>query len=220
MPKDAINEDVRKYANCMDRIRHHLRTVEGLFAGSLQTGSQDLTAELIFLHFRKALEEMAFSSLCANVEKYSAAHAKFSSFWRARDLLREIGDINPNFFPVPVKLNASTRTGTDNALHETESAEEGYLTREDFDFLYSQSSKVLHSRNPYRTDDPTINVKHTVPEWISRFQKLLKVHYIQLVDHEEIWMVTIPNEGRIKVGVARLIQPKPPEVVDTDPSGA
>jgi hypothetical protein len=208
MQREKSIEDIKKYASCMERVRHHLRTVEGLLAGRITTGHQDLTAELIFLHFRKALEEMAFSSLCANVDKYSAVREKFASFWRAKDLLKEIGEINPAFFPVPVTPPASIRAGAADTTY-VNAGEEGCLTREDFDYLYTQSSKVLHARNPYRTDDPTIDVKHTVPVWVSRFQKLLKVHYIRLVDHDEIWMVTIPVDGPVQVGVARLIEPSP-----------
>ena len=49
----------------------------------------DLNAELIFLHFRKALEEISFASLSANREKYSAARAGFATEWNARRMHKE-----------------------------------------------------------------------------------------------------------------------------------
>ncbi len=207
MPSDEAQDGAKKYANCMDRVRFHLSTVEGLFSKRIRTGYQDLTVELIFLHFRKALEEMAFSSLCANVEKYSAAHAKFASFWQAKNLLKEIGQINPHFYPVPIHF----REGI-HIAHHADPGQEDYLTKDDFNFLYSQCSEVLHSRNPYRTDSTTIDVKRTVPDWIDRFRRLLTLHCIQLVDHEELWSVMIPGEGPVQVAVSRLVEPSPPEL--------
>jgi len=42
--------------------------------------------ELIFVQFRKILELIAFSTLTANREKYSIAHANFSLHWKAKSI--------------------------------------------------------------------------------------------------------------------------------------
>ena len=208
MPQESTNEDAKKYANCMERVRGHIRTIEAVFSGKIRTGHQDLNAELIFLHFRKALEEIAFSSLCANVEKYSEVQTRYAQFWQAKNLLKEIGLMNPDFYPVPMRSATIPLPNSDMVTHHFEPVDSGFLTKEEFDFLYSQSSEVLHAHNPYRTGDSTINVRHTVPEWINRFQNLLRLHYIRLVDHEEIWLVIVPNEGLVQVNVSRLLEPE------------
>lgn len=77
MLKEAINDDVRKYLNCLARIQWHLRFIETLDRGQAPA-FHDPGTELIFLHFRKALEELVFSSLCANVDKYSAVYENFN----------------------------------------------------------------------------------------------------------------------------------------------
>jgi hypothetical protein len=66
-------EDIQVYCNCMERIRRHINIVDRVFLREVNTGNSDLNAELIFLHFRKALEEIAFASLAAICEKYSVA---------------------------------------------------------------------------------------------------------------------------------------------------
>jgi len=202
---EAISADLKLYLQCMERVRAHLRTVNAVFLRMIQTGHTDLNAELIFLHFRKALEEIAFSSLCANREKYSAAHAKFATFWRANDLLKEIGQINPNFYPASIRLAKQAQVEDGKKLLHFDGAADDCLTKNDFAFLYTKASEVLHSRNPYRQDDPTIDVKHTVPEWIAKIKDLLEVHTIQLVDYEERWLIFVPEHGHIHAGVSRLV---------------
>jgi hypothetical protein len=202
------HEDAKKYADCMERVRGHIRTIDAIFSGRIRTGYQELNAELIFLHFRKALEEIAFSSLCANKERYSQARAKYAEFWQATNLLKEIGEINPDFYPLPMGVVSEPLQEPNMVSQHFEHVEDGYLTKEEFAFLYRQSSEVLHAKNSYRTGDPTIDARHTIPEWLSRFQKLLRIHYTKLIDHEEIWMVIVPNEGPVQVNVSRLVEPE------------
>ena len=82
-----------------------------MFACKIDTGHRDLNAELIFLHLRKALEEIAFASLSANREKYSAARAGFATEWNARRMLGFIEKVNANFYPIPLKPPQETAPG-------------------------------------------------------------------------------------------------------------
>jgi len=53
------------------RVRRHGHIADQVFAGKIDTHDRDLNAELIFLHFRKALEEIAFASLSAKMPNRS-----------------------------------------------------------------------------------------------------------------------------------------------------
>jgi hypothetical protein len=178
----------------MERVRGHLNIVSALSPGQIDFVAPDLNAELMFLHLRKALEEMAFSSLCANVGRYCQAHADYASKWAAKRLLEGVGKLNPDFYPVPIHFNGGTPSEP-GAPH---------LTRDDFIFLYDLSSSLLHSWNPYRTEAPP-DLKYTVPEWLARFHNLLRTHSIRMIDDEEIWIVLVPSEGPIQVGRSRLV---------------
>lgn len=61
----SVLDDIQIYCACKERVRHHVSIVDTVFAGRIDTGLPDLNSELIFLHFRKALEKIAFSSLSA-----------------------------------------------------------------------------------------------------------------------------------------------------------
>jgi hypothetical protein len=187
--------DIQIYCNCIERVRHHVSIADTIFAGKIDTGHPDLNAELIFLHFRKALEEIAFASLSANREKYSQARAGFATEWNARRMLGFIEKVNPNFYPVPLKPPQEIAPGQKHF----DRAADGFLTQEDFATLYDGSAEVLHCRNPYAPGDPTINVKYTVDEWTRRIKALLSWHFVQLVDVQGLWVIQVPNEGPVHV---------------------
>ena len=129
--------DIQIYCNCIDRVRYHVSVADTVFLGKIETGHHDLNAELIFLHFRKALEEIAFASLSANREKYSAARAGFATEWNARRMLGFVEKINPNFYPVPLQPPQETTPGHKHFDRVTH----GYLTKEDFAMLYDGSAE-------------------------------------------------------------------------------
>jgi hypothetical protein len=187
--------DIEIYCNCIERVRHHVSIADTVFAGTIDTGHRDLNAELIFLHFRKALEEIAFASLSANREKYSQARAGFATEWNARRMLFDfMTKVNPNFYPIPLKPPQEIGPGQKHF----DRVPDGYLTKEDFVTLYDSSAEVLHCRNPYAPGDPIINVKYTVDEWSHRIKALLSWHFVQLVDVPGLWVIQVPNEGSIR----------------------
>jgi hypothetical protein len=203
----SMTSDIQIYCDCMARIRDRINAVSTILAGPIPSGFQDQVTELIFVQFRKVLEEIAFASLSANREKYSEVHANFSKHWRVNEMLAIMDKVNPNFFPMPVPPPVETAPGF---KHFGETLTEGVLTREDFAFLYKRSSEVLHTRNPYREDDRVINIKHSVQEWVSRFQGLLSWHITELLSGEK-WVVNIPAEGLVRAWPAVPVEDTVPE---------
>jgi hypothetical protein len=198
--------DAKIYCRCMEGVRHRLRVVQTILAGGITTGHDHLNTELIFVQLRKALEEIAFASLSANKDKYSSVHANFADFWRAKELLKEIRQVNPNFYPVPIRV--STRVEDDVITDwRFEPIAEDFLKEEDFFLLYDKSSQVLHTRNPYRAGEAVSDIKYDVPGWIRRIQKLLSFHLVHLVDETDSWIVQIPNEGHVTAHISRLVPP-------------
>ncbi len=186
--------DIQIYCDCMARIRNRMNVVDRIMSGGISVGHQDQMAELIFVQFRKSLEEVAFATLSANREKYSAVRANFSRHWRAKDMLAVMDGVNPNFYPVPLPPPDETSPGQ---KHFGEPLTDGFHTKEDFILLYNSSSEALHVRNPYREGDATINIKYTVQEWIARFQRLLLWHNTELLNGDR-WVVHMPAEGLVR----------------------
>lgn len=203
-PESGISlDDATHYAQCMSRIRNRLNVIDDVLAGRLDLSRfEDVQAEVIFVQFRKSLEELAFATLSANRDIYSAVHTKFSVYWRAKDLLTDLEEMNKDFYPVPVE-----RVG-EMLFHPISS---GYLTRDDFVRLYQFSSEVMHSRNPYKQGDPTISIGFPVQEWLARFRLLIGRHIARLANGDLIF-AQVPNQGHVRVSLATPSEDKPEEV--------
>jgi len=186
--------DIQIYWDCMARIRDRINVLDKIVSGGITIPYQDQMAELIFVQFRKSLEEIAFATLSANRQKYSEVHANFSKHWRAKDMLEVVDKINPNFYPVPLPPPVEASPGHH---HFGDPLAEGFITREDFVLLYNCSSEALHTRNPYKEGDATIRIKYTVQEWVERFRRLLLWHSTELLSGDR-WIVHVPAEGKVR----------------------
>jgi hypothetical protein len=181
----------------MAAIRDRINKVQTIMSGRMGTRDKDMDAELIFTQFRKVAEEMAYAFLAANKIEYSAKHSDISTVWKAKELIKRLNAVNPNFYPVGLLAPLVYVPG----FRHYERVPDGYLTKGDFSVLYQGSSGVLHVRNPYSTKHPVINVKYTVQEWVSRIQKLLSLHFVQIATGD-VWLARVPGEGPIQVSLA------------------
>lgn len=191
------NNDIQLYANSMARIRERINFIQTVNVNKIEVGSTAFKGELMFLNFRKVLEEIAFSSLAANKDKYTEAWADFATHWNAKKILKKLDQLNPNFYPVG--LNAPVEVAPGQKHFEL--IPDGFMDRNEFVELYQISSQVLHTRNPYDASDPTIQAKYTVADWVTRIQKLLSWHKVELIDQSR-WVVHIPPEENIQVWAA------------------
>jgi len=186
------NSDVVTYCNCMAEIRRRIALVQAVVGASLTTGQNDFDIEIVFLQLRKVLELIALGSLTANKKEYSAAYEKFASHWNAERVLRDVAKINRSFFPVPLDPPQIMPNGVKHFSQPPD----GFLTKDEFALLYDKCGKILHARNPFSAESPTVQIGYSVAQWVSRIQKLLGLHLVNLVNGD-IWVVQIPNEGNV-----------------------
>ena len=188
------------YCSLMEDVKARLGLIHRFTAGEVRIGSNQFTYECVSAQIRKILELIAFSSLCANKEKYSQVHANFTKHWRAKALLEDLARIHSNFYPVPMKKPITKPDGTKHF----ERINEGYLTRKDFVFLYDRCSEVVHTRNPFSVKKPKINFDYSVDEWVSRIKTLLQLHLVQLTDISTVWIVSMhePSDGKVHAYIA------------------
>jgi len=156
-----MSDDAVKYCNCMSQIRQRTGMVQSVLARTITTGQEVFDIELIFVQFRKILELIAFSTLTANRDKYSLAHANFAVHWKAKSMLEAVGKLNPNFYPVPL---FGPPTLLPNGVKQFTPLAEGFLTQDEFEFLYDKSSEILHERNPFATKDPVIQIGYSAAQ--------------------------------------------------------
>lgn len=187
-----VPNDVQIYCGCMERVRHHVSVADTVFAGNITTGTDELNNELVFLHLRKALEEMAFSSLAANRKKYSEARAQFARDWRAKGMLEHVEKLNPQFWPIPVSGPQEIAPGHKHF----DRVKDGFLTREEFVELYDAASVLaLHTRNPYAPPEEAVHLKYPVDGWSARIKALLRLHCVKLADVHGLWVVQMGDGG-------------------------
>lgn len=182
--------NIEMYSNCMEEVRDRIALVHRVMEG-FTVGHQAFDQELVFLQLRKTLELVAFASLIANREKYSATYEKFASHWNAERVLNDLEKVNPEFYPIPVNEPEER----DGIKHCSRVAEE-FLTKEDFVTLYDKCGKMLHSRNPFTTEGTRIPLVYSVKQWVSRIQTLLRLHITHLVSGD-VWIIQVPTEGRV-----------------------
>jgi len=76
---------------------------------------------------------------------------------------------------------------------------DGYLTRDEFVFLYDTCSEVLHTWNPYRVGPRVVNTQRPLAEWVGRIKKLLDLHCVRFIGDPKVWVVQMQHPGDGKV---------------------
>ncbi|MFN7780239.1 MAG: hypothetical protein ACK5RK_15495 [Betaproteobacteria bacterium] len=201
----AIASPAVAYCDCLEDIKQRLAKVSRILLGHSPMKHEGLDAEVVFLLLRKSLEQIAFSSLIAHKDIYEKVHADFAKTWRVKKLLERLEDIHPNFYPKPVDGPSVDEKGIRHFLD----VKEGFLTRDEFVFLYDKCSEVLHTWNPFRQDPRVVHTARPMAEWVQRIHRLLNIHYVQLVDMDEVWLVEMHNAVDGKVHAYPATSPPP-----------
>ena len=195
-------EDMQRYADCMEEIKRRVDVIECFLSGKCQAMYLGTTTESICLQLRVVLELIAMSSLVANKSAYEKAHGDFRSRWKAKQILKEIENLNPHFYPQPTSQVVDPAMGK---VTETIPVEGGYLTRQDFEHLYDSVSDFLHAENPYAVGAgcDSRSFLDEVPKWMSRIWALLNHHQVQLIDTtHQLWvLMTAEEDGNVHVSL-------------------
>jgi hypothetical protein len=183
------------YCNLMEDAKGRLALLQQITAGSLRHGRENFEYECASLQLRKVLEAIAFGSLCANKPAYARVHANFEKHHRAKDLLRALAKVNPQFYPTPMRFGQSTTPG----VKHLDKVDDGYLTPDEFVGLYDTCNKILHVWNPFSPDLRHIDFGRTVTEWVQRIQRLLDMHLMHLAGSDDVWVIQMvsPEDGKV-----------------------
>ena len=170
----------------MKEVKLRMAVLEFFGSGKGHALYQPSTVESCCLQIRKILELIAFGSLAANKDIYSAAYEKFASHWHAGRLLRDLERINPNFYPKPIVEVPSKTPGVVNELQERGP---DYLTKAEFEKLYDECGAIMHSRNPYGQPVDYVWYQQQLREWYRKIMNLLNSHQIHLVHHPGFFLI-------------------------------
>ena len=198
------NELAKLYCSSLEEIRLRIVLLRSLCNGTLSAGSENFNYEIASVNLRKCLELIAFGSLTANKETYASAYAKFETHWKAKNILKMLESIHPNFYPISLS-KPTVLEETPRRLHfELETHD--FLTLSEFIELYDLCSKVIHSRNPF-APQIAIDFRVAVFEWTNKIETLLRFHRFQLAGVSYIWLGELygAGDGKAHVYIANTI---------------
>ena len=187
MEQDSIN----RYCAQMEEIKRRTSVVVALLKKETHVVYAATNIEAVYLQFRKILELIAFGSLVANKQVYSAVYSDYASHWRSKQLLKKLSEVNPDFYPQPIKEVPSQKPGIKNDLeHKTT----GFLTKEEFVELYDQSSSLIHVPNPFSTPINYELAEKEINNWSGKIKELLNSHIIQLVGDPNFHLIHMKED--------------------------
>ncbi len=141
-----MDQSQDKYRAVLIEIKRRTAVVDAFLAGATHALYLPTTVESICLQIRKILELIAFSSLIANKDIYSAQHKKFAEHWNARLVLQDLERVNPDFYPNPIIIKPSSAPGI---VSDWTNRQGDFLTKEQFIKVYEKCGGLLHAENPY-----------------------------------------------------------------------
>ena len=153
---------------------------------------------------RRVREQIAFSSLVAHRETYEAIHNDADTIWRAKRLVERLSKAHPEFFPCPVKRGVSLHLGVQ---HHFEPVIDGFLTKDDFEFLYDTASNGIHTWNPFKGAERVLNFERSIAEWIVRIETLLDHHLVHFVGSKDLWLIQMnhPEDHKVHAFIAPMV---------------
>lgn len=188
--------DIVKYCDLMEEVKRRIAVIDYFILGQGHALYVPSTLESACLQLRKVLEQIAFGSLVANAEAYTSVYSKVSKVWQAADLLKELENVNAQFYPVPVVEVPSKIPGV---LHPLKKRHPDYLARADFPEVYGRCGVMAHAANPYGKGIDYGFYQKMLPIWRRQILNLLNNHEIHLLNRPGMYVIHRKEEGDEKV---------------------
>jgi hypothetical protein len=201
--------EMKRYCDLMEEVKLLINVVNHFLSGQGHALYQPSTLETVCLQIRKILELIAFGSLVANKDAYTATYTKVSKAWNAGEILAELAKVNPNFYPVPVIEVPSDIPGVQNQHKERVG---DYLDEAEFKEVYGRCGVLAHAANPYGKAIDYAYYARTLPIWRTRIMNLLNAHDIHLLGNPGMYVVHMSEHGDDRVKMYRF-QPPPEQIL-------
>lgn len=171
--------EIDLYGTQMKEIKDRVDFLNSFMKNDIDGFPYQAKIETAGLQFRKIFELIAFASLSANREQYAAVYTDFSQHWEAAKLVKNLKNVNQNYYPEPV---IEAPTDHPIAKHQLKKREGDFLTEEELVEAHGRCGALLHASNPYKKAIDYGYYKTIFPKWIERTIHLLNNHVIHLVN--------------------------------------
>jgi len=180
-----MDQSQDKYRAVLIEIKRRTAVIDAFIAGDVHALYLPTTVESTCLQIRKILELIAFISLIANKDIYSAQHKMFAQHWNARLVLQDLERINPDFYPNPIVIKPST---TPSVVSDWSNRQADFLTKDQFVKVYEKCGGLLHADNPYGAQTDYNSYHAEVKDWRNLIRNLLNAHTIKLVNDKNLYL--------------------------------
>lgn len=197
--------DIIKYCELMEEVKRRIAVIDHFRTPQGHALYMPTTVESACLQLRKVLELIAFGSLVANADAYTAVYSKVSKQWQAADLLKELGNVNPQFYPVPV---IEVPTKVRGALLQHKKREGDFLTEAEFQEVYGRCGVMAHAANPYGKGIDYGYYQEMLPQWQIRVMNLLNNHEIHLLNRPGIYVIHMKEDRDNQVRAYKFEPPQ------------
>jgi hypothetical protein len=187
------DKERQKYANVMNEIKRRTKVIHSFMSGERNAMFNAVNIELVCLQIRKILELIALGSLVANQKIFLKKVNNLQKMWNAKYILNDIEKLNPGFYPQPIDEQSRKLNGVVNDLIDVT---EGYLTKDDFIFVYDKCGKILHAENPLGNGIDYKYYETHIPIWMQKIKKLLNSHIITLLNDNNMYLVHMQENGK------------------------
>ncbi len=177
----------------MNEIKRRVKVINSFLSGERNAMYNAVNIELVCLQIRKVLELIALSSLVVNQKIFLKKVNNLQKMWNAKYILSDIEKLNPDFYPCPIDEQPSEIAGGVNKLVDVT---EGYLTKDDFIFVYDKCGKILHAENPLGNGIDYKYYEKNIPIWMQKIRRLLNSHKITLLNDKNMYLVHMQENGK------------------------
>ena len=150
MTQQEIEKFIQTYESLMQEVKVRNVVLDsiitGLVSGSSITGYRRTDIELAYLQIRKMLEIIAFGSLLLNEDVVRKVQNNIEEWWSSKKIIQELEKIHKDFYPVPINRGApETIQGVKGVMNLEHNTTKPYLTKSEFEELYSMASGWIHT---------------------------------------------------------------------------
>ena len=189
------NDILNKYKFCLYNIQMRMNVIENHLSKKYTEKFLICEIEFLCLQFRKILENIAFSSMCININKYKKIREKYYTDWNIKGIFREMEKINPNFYPKPVIRKLVNTDSNGNNEYDLQEYKGNYLTKEDIFEIYNKCSNFIHESNPFMSSPFEYNEYiNNFRIWLSKTKNLMKHHIIHIDNNIIIGIIDISRK--------------------------
>ena len=189
----GMESGMNAYIQCMEEIVTRSRFIREFYDTGIHRFPITVVAETIGLQLRKELELIAKASLVAHRSVWAEVSLWFDRDWHAREILDKLEQVNPLFYPRPVRESQIYETGRLRAKWEDVS-DQVYLTKERFIEAYCMIGNVMHAH--FTDEQPDLHeFLLNTQIWDNQIHELLQMHEVFLLNSDSFCLVQMNVDG-------------------------